>query len=122
MDRRAWFSLAALLAGASLLISAGGGQASSTKFRNGGTLRVELPTTDIDDVDPSLAFGTVSWHIEQATALKLVNYPDAPAPRGSRLVPEGASSYRVSRNRRTYTFTIRKGLRFSNGARVTAKN
>ena len=63
-----------------------------------------------------------SWHIEYSTALKLLNYPDASGPRGSRLVPEGASSFRVSRDGRTYTFTIRTGFRFSDGRRVTAKN
>jgi peptide/nickel transport system substrate-binding protein len=54
--------------------------------------------------------------------LKLLNYPDAAAPRGSRLVAEGASSYKVSGGGRVYTFTIRPGFRLSNGARVTAAN
>ena len=40
------------------------GEASSTKFNQGGTLHVVLPVTDVDDVDPSLAHGRVSWHIE----------------------------------------------------------
>ena len=122
MNRRAWFPAAALLAGASLLLSSAAGQASPTKFKQGGTLRVVLPIVDVDDIDPSFGYGQVIWHIEQATALKLVNYPDAPTPRGSRLVLEGASSYKVSNGGRTYTFTIRKGFRFSNGARVTARN
>ena len=78
--------------------------------------------TDIDDIDPSLAYGTTTWHIEYSTALKLFNYPDAPGPRGSRLVPEGASSVAVSGDGRTYTFTIRKGFRFSDGKKVTARN
>jgi ABC-type oligopeptide transport system substrate-binding subunit len=114
-------ALAALVAGTSLIVAAATGSAT-TRLRQGGTLRVELPIYDIDDIDPSTAYGRASWHIEYSTALKLLNYPDAPAPRGSRLVPEGASSFRVSRDGKTYTFTIRKGLRFSNGVRVTAKN
>ena len=81
-----------------------------------------LPVTDIDDIDPSLAYGTTTWHIEYSTAFKLLNYPDAPGPRGSRLVPEGASRVTVSGDGRTYTFTIRKGFRFSNGTKVTARN
>ena len=83
---------------------------------------MNLPVTDIDDIDPSIAYGTTSWGIEYSTALKLLNYPDAPAPLGSRLVPEGASSYRVSRDGKTYTFTIRKGFQFSDGTPVTARN
>src|SRR6188508_2010688 len=104
-----------------LIVAATTGSASG-RFKQGGTLRVNLPVTDIDDIDPSLAYGSVSWHIEYSTALKLLNYPDAAGPRGSRLVPEGASSVAVSRDGRTYTFTIRKGFRFSDGTKVTARN
>ena len=81
--------------------------------KKGGTLRVNLPVTDIDDIDPSIAYGTTTWHIQYSTALKLLTYPDAAAPRGSRLVPEGATSYKVSGGGRVYTFTIRRGFRFS---------
>src|SRR5439155_7615042 len=43
-------------------------------------------------------------------------------PAGSKLVPEVASKFKVSNNGRTYTFFIRKGFRFSDGAKVTAKS
>jgi peptide/nickel transport system substrate-binding protein len=119
-----------LAVGVSLLVAAGpassssskAGQASKGALKKGGTLRVDLPVTDIDDIDPSLAYGTTTWHIQYSTALKLLNYPDAAAPRGSRLIPEGASSYRVSKGGRVYTFTIRPGFRFSNGTPVKAAN
>ena len=48
--------------------------------------------------------------------------PGRAAPRGSRLVPEGASGYTVSNSGKTYTFTIRPGFRFSDGRPVTAAN
>jgi peptide/nickel transport system substrate-binding protein len=55
--------------------------------------------------DPQLAY---------ATCAKLLDYPDTPAPEGSRLVPEVAASLpTVSSDGTTYTFTIRKGFRFS---------
>ena len=41
---------------------------------------------------------------------------------GRELVPEGASSFKVSRDGRKYTFTIRPGFRFSDGSKVTAEN
>jgi hypothetical protein len=63
-------------------------------------LIVNLPVTDIEDIDPSIAYGTTSWALEYSTALKLLDYPDAPAPKGSRLVLDGASLYRVSRDAR----------------------
>jgi ABC-type oligopeptide transport system substrate-binding subunit len=119
-----------LAVGVSLLVAAGPASSSSSKagkadkgaLKKGGTLRVDLPVTDIDDIDPSIAYGTTTWHIQYSTALKLLNYPDAAAPAGSRLVPEGASSFRVSNGGRVYTFTIRPGFRFSNGAPVKAAN
>ena len=44
--------------------------------------------------------------INYATCAKLLNYPDASAPAGTRLVPEVAASLpRVSSDGRTYTFT-----------------
>lgn len=133
MHRRTWLTVAMLAAGASLLVAAGfASPASSTPagpakagkgaLKRGGTLRVNLPGTDIDDIDPSIAYGTTTWHIQYSTALKLLNYPDAPAPRGSRLRPEGASRYTVSRNGKTYTFFIKSGYRFSDGRKVTAAN
>jgi len=111
-----------VVAGLSLLVAAAVGRAAPTGFKQGGTLHVDLPVTDIDDIDPSIAYGTTAWHIEYSTALKLFNYPDAPGPRGSRLVPEGATGYKVSNRGRTYTFTIRKGFRFSDGSPVRAVN
>src|SRR6266480_5764665 len=41
--------------------------------------------------DPALAYLTTSWQVEYATCAKLLNYPDAPNPEGSRLVPEIAA-------------------------------
>jgi ABC-type transport system substrate-binding protein len=111
-----------LVAGASFLVAAATTGSATTRFRQGGTLRVNLPVTDIDDIDPSLAYGTTTWHLQYSTALKLLNYPDAPGPRGSRLVPEGASSFKVSPDGRKYMFVIRKGFRFSDGTEVTAEN
>jgi peptide/nickel transport system substrate-binding protein len=132
VQRRSWLSVVMLAIGAALLVAAGYASpadgssseaaAGKSELRRGGTLRINIPGGDIDHIDPALAYGTSSWAIEYSTALKLLNYPDAPAPRGNRLVPEGASKYTVSNNGRTYTFTIRRGHRFSNGRPVTANN
>ena len=48
------------------------------------------------------------------TCAKLLNHPDAPAPAGTRLVPEVAAALPTrSADGRTLTFTIRKGFAFS---------
>jgi hypothetical protein len=101
MARTSWLPVAMLAAGAGLLVAAEhASPARSGPIRSGGSLIVNLPVTDIEDIDPSIAYGTTSWALEYSTALKLLDYPDAPAPKGSRLVLDGASLYRVSRDAR----------------------
>ncbi len=128
MHKRLMLSIAMLALGASLLAAtatagsqgSSGLSASSGETQKGGTFRYSLDT-DIDYVDPALAYYTISWQIEYATTSMLMNYPDAAAPRGSRLVPEVASGFpKISKDGRTYTFNLKKTYRFSNGAKVTA--
>jgi oligopeptide transport system substrate-binding protein len=130
MQRRLMLSIAMLVIGAGLLAAtatagsqgSSGASASSGSAQKGGTFRYSLDT-DIDYVDPSLAYYSLSWQIEYATSAMLMSYPDAPAPRGSRLVPEVAQGFpKVSKDGKTYTFTLKKSFRFSNGKRVTAAN
>ena len=131
MHKRLMLSVAMLLVGAGLLAasaiagpsgSAGPQASSSGQARVGGTFKHSL-SVDIDYVDPALAYYVPSWSIMYATAGMLMNYPDAPAPRGSRLTPEIAAGFpRIARNGLTYTFQLKKTYRLSNGQRVTAAN
>ena len=88
-------------------------------FRQGGVFRVGYSGASVQ-VDPQLAYVSTAWWLEYATAAKLFNYPDRPGAAGTRLVPEVASRYTVSRDGKTWTFFIRKGYRFSDGLPVTA--
>jgi peptide/nickel transport system substrate-binding protein len=102
-----------------VIVGAGG----AASYVSGGTLNVDL-ASDVDSTDPALAYLNTSWEIEYATGLKLVNYPDAEAPRGSRIVPEAAAGLpRVSNGGKTYDFTVKAGFtKFSTGEAVTAKS
>ena len=128
MLRKLWLSVVAATIGAALLVGASFAASSPTQegsgeAKRGGTLRVNVSNTDFAFVDPALAYDTLSWGLLYTTNLTLLNYPDRPAPEGSRLVPDAAVAFpRVSRDGRTYTFTVRKGLRFSDGSAVTARN
>src|SRR5437868_7405495 len=125
MSRRLWLSAITAALGAILLVVAGFANAASTSSaaKKGGTMRMNMSATDVDFTDPSLAYGTISWQIEYATALKLVNYPDKAPPLGGRLQPEAAVGLPiVSKNGKQYTFKIKSGLKLSNGETVTAKN
>src|ERR687887_2349790 len=120
MHRRLWLSVAMLVAGASLLVAASlasAGNAHVAKFKKGGVFRSGTTGASVQ-IDPQLGYVTTAWWLEYATAAKLFNYPD----RAAVLRPEVASGYRVSNAGRTYTFFIRKGVRFSDGTTVTAKS
>jgi DNA-binding SARP family transcriptional activator/ABC-type oligopeptide transport system substrate-binding subunit len=64
--------------------------------------------------EPALNVDPGAYQIEFATCAKLLNYPDKPPPEGLRLAPEIAAAMpTLSRDRRTYTFRVRPGYRFS---------
>jgi ABC-type transport system substrate-binding protein len=111
-------TLAVAAAGAALLLAAAG---SPRGVKEGGTFRVAVtPVARFQTIDPALA-GLASRLLRPACGA-LVSYPDKPLPAGLRLVPELAEDYPViSKDRRTYTYTIRKDARFSNGTPATAQ-
>jgi len=131
VHRRLTLSVVMLLVGAGLLAasatagpsSSSGPQASAAgKARVGGTLKHSL-TVDIDYVDPALWYYVPSWTIAFSTSAMLMNYPHAPAPRGSRLTPDVAKGFpRISANGLVYTFQLKNTYRLSNGQRITARN
>jgi peptide/nickel transport system substrate-binding protein len=72
----------------------------------GGTALFEL-RGQIDSLDPALAYTQSSWQAEYATCVKLLNYPDQPAPAGELPVPEAALSMPVvSQDGLKYTFVV----------------
>ncbi len=116
--------LALLATGAALLVAGSGqpGAVASLPHRaSGGTFKVSFVTNALDSVDPALSYTEEGWALLDATCARLLNYPDKPAPEGLRLVPEVAAGYpRVSKDAKTYTFRLRTGFRFSDGAPIRA--
>lgn len=118
--------LAAL--GASLMVAAAvAGPSSSTSasksgVTKGGTLRLNVSNTDYEYLDPALAYDSIGWATIYAVNMQLLNYPDKPAAAGgNQLVPEAATAFPiVSKDGKTYTFTVKSGLKFSDGSPITA--
>jgi len=124
MEKKLWFSVAAAAIGTGLIIaaSATAAPAKVNKAAAGGTLVTELES-DVDYTDPQLTYYVPSWELHYALACKLFNYPDKEAPDGGQVQPEVSAGLPVvSKDGKTYTFTIRPGYRFSNGKPVTAQN
>lgn len=127
MKGRIWASIAMTALGASLLAAAmfataaaGGTQAATVK--SGGSITI-TSRSDFDYADPGLAYFSHSWNMMAATQLTLLYYPHVEGPAGGRLTPYAAQGLpRISKDGKTYTFTIRKGFRFSDGSPVTAAN
>ena len=94
---------------------------ASGALAKGGVARIDLNAPAIDPAEQDTFTGLAAqW--EYATCARLLNYPDKPAPAGSQLRPELARAMpMISDDGRTYTFTIRKGYRFSSGQKVTAQ-
>ncbi len=77
-----------------------------------GTLRV-VQQRDFNSTDPALlgSYGPQASQLAYATCARLLDYPDRPAPQGTRLAPEIAAAMpTVSANGRTYRYTVRSGL------------
>jgi len=100
--------------------------------KEGGNLVLGSPYVDYIDPalvpDPMSTFSVTAavaaWAVEDASCATLLRYAAGPPlMQDYTAVPEVATGPpAVTRDGRTYTFTIRKGFRFSTGAPVTARN
>ena len=93
----------------------------------GPVLRLAAPPEEsnggIPTLDPQAdgSYNGWSFSLLRATCTTLVEFPDRSGRRADIPVPAGATGFPlISRDGKTYTFTIRRGLRFSDGTPVTA--
>jgi peptide/nickel transport system substrate-binding protein len=112
------FAVAAL---AMFAISACGGGGGTGAGKKGGSIRIgsALP----DEYDPVL-FQTVDANAPLQLVYKgLVTYADAEGSGGNKLIPGLATSVPTPTNGgKTYKFTLRKGLKYSDGTPVKASD
>jgi peptide/nickel transport system substrate-binding protein len=131
-----WLTLGALAAGVVLLGAAGCGSSSDNggaagsggntsaipPHQDGGVIKIAL-AGNIDYLDPALAYYQNTWQIEQATCVKLTNYPDVPGEAGRVVIPEAATALpTISSDGLTYTYTVPSGkFKFNTGEPVTVE-
>ena len=115
----------ATIAAGSLWVSTSG----SAVQRSGGTLRIVTASNNLgginntDTLDPAFAYRTFGWDLISVINDGLVTYRRAPAAAGTQVVPDLAAAMpQVTNGGRTYTFTLRSGIDFSDGAAVTASD
>ncbi len=111
------------LVGMSLVLAAVAGlSACGSSSTGGGTVTVLMGTAP-DSLDPGLGATSQSYEATWITYTGLVTYAHAAGEAGTKLIPGVAESLpAVSNGGRTYTFTLRKGLVYSNGASVKASD
>jgi len=124
MRKRLWVTLPlCLLAGAAFAaVSVGSAAGGTARATINPVLNLASAGTDVDHIDPALAYGTESWQIEQETCDTLVGYSDASGKPSASVSGLASGLPVISNGGKKYVFTVKSGLKFSNGDSITAAN
>jgi len=88
----------------------------------GGTLKL-MASTAGGTLDPQVNYTLQYWQLYQATYDGLVSFQKVSGAASFNVVPDLATQMpTVTNGGKTYTFTLRKGVKFSNGQTVTVKD
>jgi peptide/nickel transport system substrate-binding protein len=102
--------------------SALGLMACGSSDKEGGTLTGSYASFP-DFLDPQLSYTQEGWTAMYDTYLPLLTYKRANGVEGSKVVPGLAESMpEISNGGKTYTLTLRKGLKYSDGTPVKASD
>ncbi len=112
-----------------VLAACGGGSSSSSSVstgeaegNEGGTL-VGAYSGFPDYLDPALSHSIEGWTATFDTYIPLLTYAHASGKAGGKVIPGLATALpKVTDGGKTYTLTLRKGLRYSNGEPVVASD
>lgn len=110
---RARISLLAALALVTSLFMAFSAPANAATSK---TTLVVAMSTDLDFLDPAATMDNAQWKITYPCYQRLVEYNGA----NTDVVPGLASSWKISADNLTYTFTLNAGNKFSDGSTVNA--
>jgi peptide/nickel transport system substrate-binding protein len=120
LKKRALVLLVLGLAAVSALALTACGSSSSGK--EGGTLNGTYASFPAY-LDPALSYEVEGWTAMYDTYLPLLTYAHANGVAGSKVVPALAESMpKITNGGKTYTLTLRKGLKYSDGTPVRASD
>ncbi|HWJ31176.1 MAG TPA: ABC transporter substrate-binding protein [Gaiellaceae bacterium] len=102
------------------VVATGTSSARTTSHR-GGTLKL-LANAAGGTLDPQVNYTLQYWQLYQATYDGLLAFQKAGGAAAFNVVPDLASSYKITNGGKSWVFTLRKGVKFSNGKPVTAND
>ena len=115
-------ALALTLTGLAGFSASPAGASSYQKAHAGGTLTL-LASTAGGTLDPQVNYTLQYWQLFQATYDGLVTFQKVNGQASFDVVPDLATSLpKITNGGKTYTFTLRKGIKFSNGQTVTVND
>src|SRR3954447_10790677 len=124
--KRQWskvFALTGVAAIAAFGVAACGSSSSSSSGGQEGGSITTIHTKAPDYLDPQLAYTVDAWTAEYNTYIPLLTFAHAAGSAGTQVIPGLAESLpKVTDGGKTYTFTLHKGLKFSDGTAVKASD
>lgn len=112
---------AALFVAVLTMVAIGLSSCSGSGGKEGGTLTGTYAS--FPELDPSLSYDQEGWTAMYDTYLPLLTYKHANGEEGAEVVPALAESLpEISNGGKTYTLTLRKGLKYSDGTPVKASD
>jgi peptide/nickel transport system substrate-binding protein len=135
--KRSWLVAPAAFAAVLAMVAAGcGGSSSSSSGNNSSTASSGSSSsgktfpnfrlaydTGIDYLDPALSYTVEGWGIMWNVYLPLIGYKHVNGPDGATIVPYLAQALpKVTNGGKTYNFTLRQGVKYSDGTPVKASD
>jgi peptide/nickel transport system substrate-binding protein len=108
--------------GSAVAFNAGEKSVVNPSDKKGGTLRMAV-SDDWDSVDPGDTYYAFAWDFVRFYGRSLTTFKSAPGQEGSQIVPDLAESLgKASADGKTWTYTLRKGLKYEDGTPITSKD
>lgn len=108
--------LLAGVAAAALTLPLAGG-AFAQEIKQGGQMTVTYKD-DVSTLDPAIGYDWQNWSMIKSLFDGLMDYE----PGTTKLAKDLAEDYTISDDGQTFTFTLRKGVKFHNGRELTAED
>ncbi len=102
---------------AALVLPAVTGSAAAQEFKQGGSMIVTYKD-DVSTLDPAIGYDWQNWSMIKSLFDGLMDYE----PGTTNLRPGLAESFEISEDGKTYTFHLRRGVKFHNGREMTAED